>query len=369
VSEAEFFGGVYRQRRVLVTGHTGFKGSWLSRWLLDLGAEVTGYALQPDTSPSLFEQLGLDHVMDSHIGDVRDFDGLKSLVAKSSPEIIFHLAAQPLVRRSYTETRYTFETNVMGAVNLFEAVRELRDCRVVVNVTTDKVYENPETGVPFDEKHALGGHDPYSASKAAAEIVTASYRDSFFSGDGGPAVATARAGNVIGGGDWAEDRLIPDCVRALFAAQSIVVRNPKSVRPWQHVLEPLAAYLHLASALVSEPALAGPYNFGPEVDATRTVEDVVERFIDQWGTGSWHQPPLCNQPHEAATLTLDIRKAEEKLGWSPLWDFEETVARTASWYRAQGSGADVTALVRGDIEAYVVAAISARAPWISGRAT
>lgn len=365
----ELFGGAYQHRRVLVTGHTGFKGSWLSRWLLDLGAEVTGYALEPDTSPSLFEQLGLARVMESHIGDVRDAGGLKSLVAKVNPEIIFHLAAQPLVCRSYIETRYTFETNVMGVVNLFEAVRGSKDCLVVVNVTTDKVYENPETGTPFNEKHPLGGHDPYSASKAAAEIVTASYRDSFFSGGGAPAVATARAGNVIGGGDWAEDRLIPDCVRALADALPVVVRNPKSIRPWQHVLEPLAAYLHLAATLVAKPALAGPYNFGPEPGATQTVEDVVERFIDHWGEGSWYQLPLRDQPHEAVNLMLDITKAEEKLGWSPIWDFEETIAHTASWYRAQNSGADVTTLVRGDIEAYVAAAISARAPWTSWRAT
>ncbi|TDB37608.1 MAG: CDP-glucose 4,6-dehydratase [Actinobacteria bacterium] len=357
------FGGAFTGTRVLVTGHTGFKGSWLTRWLLDLGAEVTGYALEPDTTPSLFSDLRLGADVDSRIGDVRDAERLAALVAEVRPEVVLHLAAQPLVRRSYAEPRYTFETNVLGTVNLLEAVRAQGECRVVVNVTTDKVYANPETGEPFAEKSPLGGFDPYSASKAASEIVTASYRDAFFSAEGSAAIATARAGNVIGGGDWATDRIVPDCARALAAHESVVVRNPASVRPWQHVLEPLSGYLRLAALLLADSSLAGPFNFGPDTASSRTVSELVEAFVSAWGEGSWSVSDETRQPHEAAQLRLDIGKAERQLAWRPLWSFDETVARTACWYRAYASGESAEALVRSDISAYESAACAGGAAW------
>ncbi|MDZ4655339.1 MAG: CDP-glucose 4,6-dehydratase [Coriobacteriia bacterium] len=357
------FGEVFSGRRVLLTGHTGFKGSWLSRWLLGLGADVIGYALEPDTTPSLFADLELERSMDSRIGDIRDAERVAVLMAEVRPEIVFHLAAQPLVRRSYAEPRYTFEVNVIGTVNVLEAARECADCSAVVNVTTDKVYANRETGELFNEEHPLGGHDPYSASKAASEIVTASYRDSFFSAEGSAAVATARAGNVIGGGDWAADRLVPDCARALSGGSAVVVRNPVSVRPWQHVLEPLSGYLHLASVLLSNRSLAGPFNFGPDPEAARTVGEVAERFVSAWGEGSWHTPDLGEHLHEAAQLRLDISKADQVLGWRPVWGFDETIERTAAWYRAYSTGEDAAGLVEADLDAYVAAARTMAAPW------
>ncbi len=358
------FGGVFAGRRVLLTGHTGFKGSWLSRWLLDLGADLTGYALEPDTDPALFDELALVGQFDSRIGDVRDAGRLAALVDEVRPEIVLHLAAQPLVRRSYAEPAYTFEVNAIGTANLLDAVRAVDSVSVVVNVTTDKVYDNPETGVPFTEDAPLGGHDPYSASKAASEIVTASYRASFFSAADTASVATARAGNVIGGGDWAADRLVPDCARALARGESVVVRNPASVRPWQHVLEPLGGYLHLAASLWrAGDALAGAYNFGPDPAGARTVGEVAERFVGQWGSGAWHAPELGEQPHEAAHLSLDITKAAAVLGWRPLWDFDETVARTAAWYRDRAEGVSAVELVERDLNAYTALASAARAPW------
>ncbi len=357
------FKNAFAGRRVLLTGHTGFKGSWLARWLLDIGADVTGYALDPDTEPSLFASLGLDHTMDSRIGDVRDAETLAALVVEVRPEVVLHLAAQPLVRRSYAEPLYTFETNIMGTVNLLEAVRTCGDTRVVVNVTTDKVYENPGTGDAFSEDDPLGGHDPYSASKAGSEIVTASYRRAFFSGGAGAAIASARAGNVIGGGDWAADRLVPDCARALSAGESVIVRNPGSVRPWQHVLEPLSGYLHLAASLLDDPGLAGAFNFGPDPSETATVGDVVARFVTAWGDGAWETPDLGVQPHEAEQLRLDIEKSRCVLGWFPVWDFEQAVGRTARWYHEYHRAREATDLVAEDIAAYWQAARDAAVPW------
>lgn len=357
------FQRAFEGRRVLLTGHTGFKGSWLTKWLLDLGADVTGYALDPDTEPSLFADLALDRAMDSRIGDIRDVETLAPLIAEVRPEVVLHLAAQPLVRRSYAEPRYTFETNIMGTANLLEAVRGCADTRVVVNVTTDKVYENPETGDAFSEDEPLGGHDPYSASKAGSEIVTASYRRAFFSDGVGPAVASARAGNVIGGGDWAADRLVPDCARALSAGDPVIVRNPGSVRPWQHVLEPLSGYLHLAASLLDDPGLAGAFNFGPDPSVTATVGDVVGRFVAAWGDGTWETPDLGPQPHEAGQLRLDIEKSRRVLGWFPVWDFEQTVDRTARWYREYHGARAAADLVAEDLAAYGDAARDAAAPW------
>ncbi|MDP2232555.1 MAG: CDP-glucose 4,6-dehydratase [Actinomycetota bacterium] len=355
------FTTAFSGRRVLLTGHTGFKGAWLSHWLLSLGAELTGYALDPDTTPSLFADLALERSMDSRIGDIRDTASVAALVAEVRPEVVFHLAAQPLVRRSYVEPHYTFETNVIGTANVLEALRSADACVAFVNVTTDKVYANPETGEPFTEADPLGGHDPYSASKAASEILTAAYRDSFFTGPEMPAVATARAGNVIGGGDWAEDRLVPDCARALTRHEDIVVRSPDSVRPWQHVLEPLSGYLHLAAALIDDRSLAGAYNFGPHPESARSAGEVVESFVSAWGEGSWRAPEGGEHPHEAGQLRLDISKAQRVLGWRPVWGFDETITRAAAWYRAYDVGQDAATLVSADLSAYTTAALAAEA--------
>ena len=348
-------GDVFAGTRVLLTGHTGFKGSWLACWLLDLGAEVTGYALAPDTTPNLFGALGLAGHLDSRIADVRDTDALARVVAAVRPEIVFHLAAQPLVRRSYAEPSYTLDVNVMGTANLLEAVRSCDATRVVLNVTTDKVYANAGTGVPFAEGDPLGGHDVYSASKACSEMVTAAYRASFFGPDGHPAaVASARAGNVVGGGDWAADRIVPDIVRALSAGVPVVVRNPDSVRPWEHVIEPLAGYLaHAAHLREAGAASATALNFGPSTAWQYTVRDVVERAIAAWGGGSWEVPEFGTQPHEASVLKLDTHRAAEVLGWKPVWGFEETIDRTIAWYRRYDEDpASAEALCREDISAY-----------------
>lgn len=355
VTTADGLRELFDGRRVLVTGHTGFKGSWLCRWLLDLGAEVTGYALEPDSAPALFDLLALAEHMDSRIGDIRDPDGVARVVGDSSPDVVFHLAAQPLVRRSYAEPVYTFDTNVMGTVNLLEAIRTTGTARAVVNVTTDKVYENPETGHPFDEEESLGGWDPYSASKACSEIVSASYRRSFLAARGVP-VATARAGNVIGGGDWSADRIVPDIVRALDAGEPVKVRNPEAVRPWQHVLDPLAGYLTLAAGLLTDgDRHARAYNFGPRPDDARTVRELVEHALRVWGDGEWDAPAAGDQPHEAGLLVLAIERAQRELGWRPVWDFEAAVERTVGWYRRVADGEDPARVTADDLAAYTEA--------------
>ena len=356
-ADAALFGGAFAGRRVLVTGHTGFKGSWVSAWLLGLGAEVGGYALAPPTEPSLFATLGLrDRVV--HIeADVRDGAALRAAVAQFSPEIVFHLAAQPLVRRSYAEPHYTYETNILGTVNLFEAVRATPSVKVVVHVTSDKCYENREEDYAYRESDAMGGFDPYSSSKGCAELVTAAYRRSFFAPEARVRLASARAGNVIGGGDWAPDRIVPDCVRALSAGEAVLVRHPDAVRPWQHVLEPLAGYLWLAARLWPDgAAYEGPWNFGPESRGATTVRSVVDAFIAAWGGGEWRTAGAAGadaataadaaaQPrHEAHLLQLDITKARERLGWRPVWEVERAVAATARWYREfYGAGASPAA--------------------------
>ena len=324
----------YAGSSVLVTGHTGFKGAWLTDWLTTLGADVTGYALDPPTEPNLFAALQLDDRLRHIVADVRDGDRLTAAVQAAQPSVIFHLAARALVRRAYDEPRDTFETNVMGTVNILEAARACPSVRAVVIVTSDKCYENLETGRAFRETDPMGGRDPYGASKACAEIVTAAYRESFF-GDGA-AVASVRAGNVIGGGDWAPDRIIPDSVRALVAGEPIVVRNPDAVRPWQHVLEPLSGYLRLGALLLADgPRYAGAWNFGPtEERSDQPVRWVVDRFLEEWGSGSWTTPVgAAGQPREAQRLRLDSAKARAQLGWSPVWDPQTAVRRTASWYR------------------------------------
>ena len=324
----------YAGRSVFVTGHTGFKGSWLAEWLANLKADVTGYSLQAPTSPSLFEALGLGSRIRNVVADVRDGDRLKAEVQATQPSVIFHLAAQAVVRRGYMEPRETFETNVMGTVNVLEAARACPSVGAVVIVTSDKCYQNHETDQAFRETDAMGGHDPYSASKGAAELVTAAYRDSFFSE--GAAVASARAGKVIGGGDWAEDRIVPDAARALSAGNPIEVRNPDATRPWQHVLEPLSGYLWLGARLLSDGhGLDGPWNFGPtNAGEDRSVRWLVEQFLAEWGSGSWSsaEDPSQELP-EARRLSLDSSKARDQLGWAPVWDAPTAVARTAAWYR------------------------------------
>jgi CDP-glucose 4,6-dehydratase len=388
---AALFGGVFAGRRVLVTGHTGFKGSWLIAWLLGLGAEVGGYALAPPTDPSLFEALGLrDRV--AHVeADVRDAAALRAVVARFAPEIVFHLAAQPLVRLSYEQPHLTYETNVMGTVNLFEAVRATSSVKAVVNVTSDKCYENREEDHAYGETDPMGGFDPYSSSKGCAELVTAAYRRSFFAPEARVRLASARAGNAIGGGDWAADRIIPDCVRALSAAEPVIVRNPDAVRPWQHVLEPLAGYLWLGAKLWRDgAAYAGPWNFGPEPGGATTVCSVVEAFVREWGSGQWRaasasaaggETAAAAPRHEAHLLQLDITKAREQLGWRPVWDVQRAVATTARWYRefyaagaspaAAGGPASAAreALVRRsqtDIDEYVADARSLGIAWAAG---
>ncbi len=345
----------WRGRRVLVTGHSGFKGGWLTLWLQKLGASVSGIALAPQTTPSLFDLAQIADGTNSRFCDIRNASELAEAVCAVRPQIVFHLAAQPLVRASYREPLETFASNVMGSLHLLDALRGLDDVRVAVMVTTDKVYRNTEQPYPYREDDALGGHDPYSASKAASEIVIASYRDAFLAAQG-VAVASARAGNVIGGGDWSADRLIPDAVRAWQNGQPLEIRRPQAVRPWQHVLEPLAGYLALAEALWQRPELAGAYNFGPQTHEAATVRDVVEQARQSYGVGDVHYGDGSEGPHEAGWLALEIAKARVALGVRPKWDLVQAVARTMAWYKAQHAGADVRALCLADIAAYEAAA-------------
>lgn len=331
---------VYAGKRVLVTGHTGFKGAWLCEWLLGLGAEVHGFALAPD-NPSLFNALDLKHRVKHAIGNILDLPAFITKIVDLRPDFIFHLAAQPLVRVSYREPLLTFSTNTLGTANLLNTLR-LADfpCTVVV-ITTDKCYDNDGRPRSFRESDPLGGHDPYSASKAAAELVVAAYRDSFFSHDTRIALASARAGNVIGGGDWAEDRLVPDCMRALSANKPVPVRNPDFTRPWQHVLEPLGGYLLLGARLETARAknnadeisrYAQAFNFGPDPDANRSVRHLVEEVLRHW-PGKWEQVAQEHHLKEAPLLSLAIDKAAQTLDWHPHWNFAETVAQTVAWYR------------------------------------
>jgi CDP-glucose 4,6-dehydratase len=341
----------WRGKRVLITGHTGFKGAWLAFWLQRLGAEVTGIALPAATKPSLFGLLAEESWMHSHEADIRDATLLKTLVQAAHPEIVFHLAAQALVRASYQQPVETFATNVMGTANLLDALRDLPGVRVAVMVTTDKVYQNREWPHPYREDDALGGHDPYSASKAASELVIASYRASFLDASG-IAVASARAGNVIGGGDWSLDRLIPDAVRAWQSGRTLSIRSPGSTRPWQHVLEPLAGYLRMAEILWYQPKLSGAYNFGPNSHEVATVHTVVELARHTYGAGEVDYHGEKNTLHEAGALSLETAKARLILGVEPKWSLPEAVQRTVVWYRNQIAGADARELCAADIDAY-----------------
>lgn len=341
----------WRGKRVLLTGHTGFKGGWLALWLQGLGAHVTGIALPPDSTPNLFQLARVGDGMEGRFADIRDAASLSAIIRPARPEIVLHLAAQPLVRASYREPLETFATNVMGTAHVLDALRGVDSLRVAVMVTTDKVYQNREWPYPYRESDALGGHDPYSASKAASEIVIACYRDAFLATQG-VAVASARAGNVIGGGDWSQDRLIPDAVRAWQSGQVLAIRRPQSIRPWQHVLEPLAGYLTLARKLWDEPALAGAYNFGPQSGEAATVRDVVELARSAYGGGEVHFGDDSAGPHEAGWLALETAKARNALGLVPKWALAEAVNRTMAWYRAQQQGADVRRLCEAEIAAY-----------------
>lgn len=333
----------YQGKKILLTGHTGFKGTWMAEWLLLMGAEVVGISLEPQDDPSFFDQLNLANRLEHHIQDIRHAGRLAELVKAAQPDIIFHLAAQPLVRYSYEHPIETFNTNVMGTVHLLDALRQLdKPCEVVI-ITTDKCYENKETARPYTEDDSMGGYDPYSASKGACELVVSSYRRSFFHpNDYGTkhqiSLASARAGNVIGGGDWAADRIVPDCMRTLSREEAIPVRNPVATRPWQHVLEPLGGYLVLGQKLAEDKTstswkeVCSGYNFGPDPESNRSVKELVEEVLKSW-PGAWEDQSDPNAVHEAGLLNLSIEKADRLLNWKPVWDFSSAIFETVRWYR------------------------------------
>ena len=355
----KLFADQYRGRRVLLTGHTGFKGSWLALWLTELGAEVTGMALPPDTNPNHWELLGLK--LTDHRLDMRDSAAVSRVLASAKPEIVFHLAAQPLVRRSYRDPLETWSTNVMGTANLLEACRQTPSVRAIVVVTSDKCYENQEWPWGYRETDKLGGHDPYSASKAATELVLASYRNAFFHAPDAPLLASARAGNVIGGGDWSEDRLIPDLVRAVAENTPLQIRSPHATRPWQHVLESLSGYLVLGQKLLEgRRELADGWNFGPEAEGNSTVAEVLTRLNTHWPELAWQATPHP-QPHEANLLYLDSTKAKTQLGWKPIWTLDDAITATADWYRKFRATGQADS--RAQLASYIAAARAAGVAW------
>ena len=343
----------YRGKRVFVTGHTGFKGSWLCRILVDAGAIVTGYSLTAPTEPNLFSLAGLERRMTSVIGDIRDMDNLYLSFCEARPELVLHLAAQPIVRDSYKDPAYTYETNVMGTVNILECVRRTGTVRSFLNVTTDKVYHNNEWPWGYREDEPLDGFDPYSNSKSCSELVTHSYLNSFFTGEDAPAISTARAGNVIGGGDFANDRIIPDCVRAVQAGMPIVIRNPHSTRPYQHVLEPLFAYLMIVQWQYEDKRYAGWYNVGPDDCDCVTTGELADLFCKAWGSGaSWINQVEDNAPHEANFLKLDCSKLKSVFRWQPRWHIGKAVEKTVEWTRVWMSGGDIPAEMNRQIRIY-----------------
>ena len=342
----------YKDKRILVTGHTGFKGTWLCKILIDAGAEVVGYSLEPPTTPSLFELSNIKSEMTSIIGDIRDFEKLEAVFEEYQPEIVFHLAAQPIVRDSYKEPRYTYETNVMGTVNVLECVRNAPSVKSVLNVTTDKVYLNRDLNNAFKEDEPLDGFDPYSNSKSCSELVTHSYKNSFF--ENNLAVSTARAGNVIGGGDFANDRIIPDCVRAMQSNTPIEVRNPSSTRPFQHVLEPLFAYLLIAKQQSKDISKAGFYNVGPDTCDCVTTGELAGLFCKYWGDGaSWVNKAEPNAPHEAAFLKLDTTKIKTTFGWQPKWHIDKTMELTTRFYKSWLNNENLSEEMSKEIKEYL----------------
>lgn len=347
--------GFWSDKKVFVTGHTGFKGAWLSHWLHQLGAEVCGYALTPPTSPSIFSETDLASLIESHIADITDTDRLNAVMSDFAPDIVIHMAAQSLVLASYDDPVGTYMTNVIGTANVFEAVRKTPSVKTIVNVTTDKCYENKEWYWGYRENEAMGGHDPYSSSKGCAELLTASYQKSFFE-KAGINLASVRAGNVIGGGDWAENRLVPDIIRAMLLNQAVVIRNPNAIRPWQHVLEPISGYLQLAEKLHSDDGstYANAWNFGPSDDDAQPVDQIVTRLCDRWGDGaSWELEDASKEfPHEATYLKLDCSKAKAELDWSPQLRLGDTLDWIVEWYKSYQSGKDMKAVTNEQIERY-----------------
>ena len=355
----KLFADIYRGKRALITGHTGFKGSWLSLWLNELGADVSGIALPPETQPNHWDLLGFG--INEHRLDIRDPEALRRVFAAINPDIVFHLAAQPLVRRSYRSPLTTWSINVMGTANVLEACRQTPSVRAIVAITTDKCYENREWPWGYRESDSLGGRDPYSASKAGSELVAASYRNAFFYAENTPLLATARAGNVIGGGDWSEDRLIPDLIRAVVQDQSLEIRSPFATRPWQHVLESLSGYLQLGQALLhGDKRYAEAWNFGPEREGNRTVSEVLGRLSAHWSSLRWH---VSDNPHpyEATLLYLDSAKARSELHWQPVWNFSSALEKTATWYRSWMERGDVVS--REQLANYVADAAQANVAW------
>lgn len=356
------FANIYKNRKVLITGHTGFKGSWLTLWLQMLGAKVVGISLPPETSPNHWSMLGLD--VESFYLDIRDEVLLRQKILEVKPELVFHLAAQPLVRRSYRKPLETWATNVMGTANVLDACRQVAELAAIIVVTSDKCYENKEWVWGYREIDSLGGHDPYSASKGGSELVAASYRNSFFNTPTSPLLATARAGNVIGGGDWSEDRLVPDLVRSIAAGKSLEIRSPLAKRPWQHVLECLSGYLALGQQLLEKnAACAEAWNFGPERDGNRQVKQVLAELKTNWPNVEW----ICSdtaQPHEAQLLHLDSGKAREKLRWRPVWTFDEGIAATAEWYRAWLEKKELVSAIQ--LQHYIKLANDRELAWAGG---
>ena len=346
----------YKNKRVFLTGHTGFKGSWLAKILVDAGAEVTGYSLAAPTEPALCALSGIEREMHSVIGDVRDAEHLSQVFRAARPEVVLHLAAQPIVRESYRDPRGTYETNVMGTVNLLECVRQSDTVASFLNVTTDKVYENKEWCWGYRESEPLDGYDPYSNSKSCSELVTHSYAKSFLA-EQGVAVSTARAGNVIGGGDFAQDRIVPDCIRAAIAGEMIEVRNPNATRPYQQVLEPLSAYLMIESRQAAAPALAGWYNVGPDECDCLTTGDLVDLFCKAWGDGLTWETHMANGPHEANFLKLDCSKIKRVFQWQPTWHIGEAIEKTVAWAKAWQAEEDIAAVMEAQIREFVHAGV------------
>lgn len=354
----DLFDGVYNGKTVLITGHTGFKGSWLSIWLKEIGAKVVGYGLDPHTENDNFVVTGLENKIIDIRGDIRDEFKLQQVFDKYKPEIVFHLAAQPLVRLSYENPKETYEINVMGTLNVLECIRKSEDVKVGVMITTDKCYENKEQIWPYREDDPMGGYDPYSSSKGCCELLISSYRNSFMNPKDydkhGKAIASVRAGNVIGGGDWSKDRIVPDCIRALMESKYIEIRNPNAIRPWQHVLEPLSGYLLLASKMYQDGvSYCSGWNFGPEVQSIVKVENIAQSIIEAWPSGKWINVSSKDKPHEAKLLSLDITKVKNYLKWNPIWNIKDCVNYTVDWYKNFIDNKDMYSFCKQQIVTYV----------------